>query len=451
MKGYQAAPSFTSVGATLAGACVGAAYVVKLDKTTRLFAGTQTKLYELAGTSFSDVSRVGNYVGSTDSVWRFAQFGDVSLAVNGTDETQYSVSTGSFADLSGAANAAVMDTVGGFVMLGNYDDGTNTPDGIYWSGYLDYTAWTPSVATQCGNLRLLDTAGEVTAIKRLGQNAIAYKKSSMYLGVNNAPPVLWGFTLISGEIGAVSHESVVSIETAHYFISEYDIYVFDGSRPVPIGEGIREAFFDDLNTAYSYKIRGIHDKNKTLIYWYYPDQTSEGELNACIVYNYKTGKWGRADRDIEVCLEYISSASSYSSFMSAYATYDLIPSLSYGSPFWTSSSFNMGVFNTSHELGTLTGAASASSLTTGAIGDDIQLTMIDRVQPRFITLPSASSMENYYRMTDGDSYTYDSSSAISSGRYDLFRVARWHKFKLSFTGDVELVGNTYTLQPEGLE
>lgn len=451
LKGYKGAPSIVNITDALSAECRGSAYVVKLDNTTRLFAGTQTKLYELAGISWSDVSRAGDYVGSTDNVWRFAQFGDVTLAVNNVEVMQKSIGTGAFSDLATAPKAMVIETVGGFVMVGNYNDGTETPDGIFWSGYLDYTVWTPSTATQCGNLRLLDTPGEVRGLKRLGSSAIAYKKNSMYIGVNNGPPVLWGFTLISSEIGALSHESIVNIETAHYFISVSDIFMFDGSRPVPIGDGIREWFFNDLNAAYSYKIRGVYDKNTALIYWYYPSTASTGELDSCIIYNHKTQKWGRANRSIEVCLEYVSGVQTYAGLEVTYATYNDIPQLSYGSPFWTNASFNMAIFDTSHILGTLSGVSLTSSLTTGAIGDDMQMTMIDRVQPRFINDADTGAMTNYYRMSDGSAYTTDALSAMVNSRFDLFRSARWHKFKLEFTGDVEISGNNYSLQPEGFE
>jgi len=451
MKGYKGAPSLVPVADALSAACVGATYVTKLDNTTRLFAGTQTKLFELAGTSWTDVSKVGDYTGSSDSVWRFAQFGDVTITVNGADSTQKSVSSGDFSDLAGAPSATCIDTVGGFVMLGNYNDGTSTPDGIAWSGFKDYSTWTPSVATQAGNVRLLDTSGDVRAVRRLGQYAVAYKKNSMYLGVNNSPPVLWGFTLISSDIGTYSQESVVSIETAHYFISETDIFMYEGSRPTPIGAGIREWFFADLNTTYAYKIRGTYDKSKALIYWYYPSVSSNGELDSCIVFNHKTKKWSRANRMIECCLEYLTSSLTYGGLESEYVTYDQIPTVSYGSPFWTNASFNMAVFDGSHIINTLSGTSLTSSITTGAIGDDAQFTLIDRVQPRFVDDADSATMTNEYRLTDGASYTTDKTAAMTNSRFDVLREARWHKFKFDFTGEVEVNGINYSLSPSGQE
>ncbi len=455
MRGYRGAPSLTSIAPALAAQCRGAAAIIKLDGTSRVFAGTQTKLYELSSGTWNDISRdnppssANDYTGSSDSVWRFAQFGDVSLAVNGVDAFQFSSSTGDFEDLAGAPKAATIDTVGGFVMVGNYNDGTDTPDGIHWSALYDYTDWTPDVATQCGNIRLLDTPGEVVALRRLGQNAVAYKRNSMYLMVNNGPPVLWGSQLISGEVGALSHEAVVATDTFHFFISDNDIYVFDGARPQSIGDGVREWFFADLHRDYAYKTKGVYDKANSIVYWYYASIASTGELDSCIVYHPKTGRWGRANRTIEACLEYITPAYTYGDLQTDYSTYDAIPAAQYGSPFWGAADINMGVFGSDHILYTLTGSSTSSSLTTGAVGDDVYVTLIQRVQPRFTDDPTSGSMVNLYRMTDGSAYTIDQTSTLSSGRFDVLRSARWHKFKMSFTGDVEITGINYKTVTQG--
>mgnify|MGYP001618929874 CR=1 FL=1 len=451
LRGYKGAPSVIVETPALAAACRGATYVVKLDNTTRLFAGAQTKLYEYVSSAWSDVSRVGDYTGSSDSAWRFAQFGDVTIAANKIDAMQKSVSTGAFSDLAGAPKALVVETVGGFVMVANYNDGTDTPDGIYWCAFEDYTDWTASVATQAGKLRKYDTPGEFRALKRLGQYVVAYKEGSMYLGVNNGPPTLWGFQLISGEIGTYTQEAVVSIETAHFYIGTNDIYMFDGSRPLSIGDGVREWFFTDFSVDFAYKIRGAHDKRNSLVYWYYPSVASTGNLDSCIVFNYKSRKWGRANRSIEVCLEYLTGAMTYADFQTKYPTYDVIPSVDYGSPFWNAATPNMAVFDATHVLGTLTGASLTSSLTSGAIGDDMQYTMLSRVQSRFINDPTSATMTNYYRMTDGASYTTDATIPMSAGRFDVMREARWHKVKTEYVGDVEVSGQSYVLMPGGYE
>jgi len=62
MAGAPSASTPTSTPA-LAAACVGGVVITKLDDTRRIIAGTATKLYELSGGSWTDVSRAGNYTG----------------------------------------------------------------------------------------------------------------------------------------------------------------------------------------------------------------------------------------------------------------------------------------------------------------------------------------------------------------------------------------------------
>jgi len=103
-KGMQAAPMSESAGAAaFAAVCFGGAYGRDLDDSFRVFAGTATKLYELSGSSWTDITRVcgGDYTLGADSYWRFAQFGNTMLAVAKTDTLQAS-GAGAFAVVSGA-------------------------------------------------------------------------------------------------------------------------------------------------------------------------------------------------------------------------------------------------------------------------------------------------------------------------------------------------------------
>src|SRR5690349_1665999 len=97
LKGMKGAPSAVDTGlATLAATCMGSAVLTKLDTTTRFLAGTRTKLYEAGASTWADVSRAATYTAGVSARWRFAQQGNVSLAVNGSDTVQASVSTGAF-------------------------------------------------------------------------------------------------------------------------------------------------------------------------------------------------------------------------------------------------------------------------------------------------------------------------------------------------------------------
>src|SRR5579885_1603222 len=81
VRGLKAAasPVKASVG-PLSGQCLGAAVLAKLAGTTRVIAGTSTHLYEGGATAWSDVTRAAGVYSAVTGRWRFAQYGDISIA-----------------------------------------------------------------------------------------------------------------------------------------------------------------------------------------------------------------------------------------------------------------------------------------------------------------------------------------------------------------------------------
>jgi hypothetical protein len=441
LRGLKGAPSPASAGmATLAATCQGGALLSKLDGTTRLISGTALKLYEAGASTWTDVSRAATYTAGTTSRWRFAQHENVSLAANGADTLQASVSTGAFSCVAGAPIAEIVETAGKFVFA--LKTSTNA-HGVQWSALGNYASWSASVATQAGSDTLTATPGPITAGKRFGNALVVYKKSSMYIGTYAGPPNVWEFTLIPGSAGALSNEVVVNIGTAenpkHIFMGEDDFYVYDGSRPIRIGTNrISQQVFGTLFHSRFYACAALHDKKNSLVYFYYPS-TDSALPDKGVVYNYRTDKWGVADQTIEAALEFVAAAVTYDSVGALYATYDDFPAFSYDSAFLGATKSVPAVFTSSHVLKTMTGPSVSSSLTTGDYGNDMRFNTLTRVRPRFLTAPDTARMTNYYRNNTGDDLSEDAITDLSSrGCFDVIRDARWHRLEFNFTGDWEM-------------
>jgi hypothetical protein len=285
-------------------------------------------------------------------------------------------------------------------------------------------------------------------VKALGNDVVAYKERSMYLGRYVGPPAAWDFTLIPGEIGCASQEAIADIGTAHIFIGHEDVYLFDGSRPVPIGSPLREWFFGDMDPAYRYLIRHIHDRENSLVYFFYPRIGYGGTLNGCIVYHYKADKWGLAHRSLETAVEYVTGGYTWDTL--PITTWDSWPEVPYDSPFWTASSQYPAYFGTDHKIYSLTGASSTSSLTTGDYGAENEYSLLSRVTLRYLYRPDSATLTNYYQDIHGGSWTEDATTTEGSGRFDLLRSAPWHRGKFDFTGDVEFSGINADMQPDGV-
>ena len=168
---------------TFAGPVYGGFESTNIAGTTRVFAATSAKIWELSAGSSVDVS--GSVYTSAGEPWTFAQYGNTCLAINKNDRLQASTS-GAFANAFADAPKAKVVIVAGpatrpFAILFNYHDGTDTPHGIYWNPDPTLT-WATSIATQVGNVSVVDINGAFVAAIPYKDGAIAFKSNAMYEG-----------------------------------------------------------------------------------------------------------------------------------------------------------------------------------------------------------------------------------------------------------------------------
>jgi hypothetical protein len=458
LRGYKAAPTAVNAGLdALASECFGAAVMRKLDNSTRYIAGTATKLYESTGTTWTDVSRAvgGDYAAAGDTRWSFAQFGNVSLATNKADTLQYSL-TGDFADVAGAPKAKLVETVNQFVFLADTDDASfgDSPNRWWCSAIGTYDDWTPDVDTQCVSGTLTSAPGRITAMKRLGDGIVFYKDRAMYIASYVGAPAVWDIQEIPGEIGCVSQAGIVNIGTAHVFVGYDNFYMFDGSRPVPIGNPLKDWWLSDLYVEYAYRIKTLHDRQASNVYFFYPSRGSAGTLDKCLVYNYRVNKWGVDDRTIQEVVDYVSAGLTFDSSFAAANTFGgMDTGITFDSPLLTAGSPVPAFIGTGNFTFTLTGAGGGWSITTNDFGSENEVLLLTKSRPRFLTAPTSATMTNYYRMVQGQALTTDVTTnyTVSNGSFDVLRAARWHRLQFVGLGGGEFGAIDVTTEVVGSE
>lgn len=451
LTGMEGAPGPVTPGATpvLAADCRGAAVAIKLDDTRRIVAGTQTKLYELSAGAWVDRSKVGNYAGGAETRWSITQFGDATIAANKADTIQRST-TGAFADIASAPKAEIVFTVGAFVMAMNVNDGTEKQDGWHCCAAFDDTSWTPSITTQATSGRLVATTGRITAGMRLGDYAVAYKDRSIFVGQYVGSPVVWDWAQVpGGDAGCVGKEAICDIGGAHFFVGEDNLWIFDGTRPVPVADGqVRQWFFNNSNPGYRYKTVCVYDKQNSRVWIFYPSSSS-ATLDSALVYHTVAKRWGRADRSIEAALNYITPAATIDSLVDYSSTIGGLPDTPFDSQFWLTGGRAVSTFNTSHQLQIMTGTSTSSSFTTGEVGDDDQVSMLTKIRLRYATAPSSATAQVSYQMNSGSGFTVGATGSMNDGKFDARQTARWHKAKFDFTGAVKVTGMHAEFKPAG--
>jgi hypothetical protein len=441
MGGPTAATAVTGLAA-LAAECRGAAVLVDTGGVRRNFAGTQTKMYELVASAWTDRSRGGNYTGSSDNRWSFAQFGNVALASNLTEVIQASAS-GAFADIATAPKAKIIVSAKDVVIALGTNDGTfgDLPDGWWCSAFQDYSSWTPSVTTSAARGRLVGVPGGLTAGAMLGAYVVAYKERGAYLGqIQIGTPGTIQWDQVPGEFGCVGQDAVVDVGGAHFIVGPDNFWLFDGTRPIPIGVNeVRQWFYNDSSPTYRYRTIVYFDRQNSRVWVHYPSSsTSSGRPDRALVYNLVSKKWGRANRSIEAVFQFVAPGLTWDTFSTVGASWDVLPNIAWDSQAWQAAGRALGYFDTSHTLYTLTGTSDASSFTTGDIGDDLNSSGCDRVKVHYITDPTSATATGFTKETSGGALTTRDSQPYSDGKFDLRQSGRWHRYSVAHVGDVEV-------------
>jgi hypothetical protein len=450
-NGMKAAPTAQSLAGVpaLASACRGAVTVTKLDDVRRVFAGTATKLYELSGASWTDVS-AGTYTGGVDSRWSFTQFGNATLATNLADTIQRSNVSGAFTAISGAPKAKIVFAVGSQVMALNTNDGTVKQNGWHCSASFNDTDWTPNVSTLCASGQLVDAPGQITAGGRLGEYAVAYKERALHIGQFVGSPSVWDWKAIAGA-GCVGQDAWCDIDGAHFFVGRDSFWLFDGSRPVPVGVGqVRQWFFDNSNPDQRSKIQCIYDRQNGHIWVFFASKNSS-TLDKAIVYHLATKKWGLVTIAIECALNYVAQGITIDGLSAVAATIDNLESFSFDSQYWLTGGRALSIFDTAHQLKTLTGVAGTSGFVSGDAGDDDVYSFLSMIRLRFApnAKPTSAVVQVFGKATEGDGLTTGPTAIMYDGKFDVMQSARFHRAAFTFTGDCEVLALGATLTPEG--
>lgn len=299
--GYVVSPVASAYYSTaLAGSCIGARAIKTESGSIRLFLGSAAKIEEYVPASgLLDRSKVGGYSSGSNRWWFSPGLTSSEvIATNYADAMQRSTGT-TFSNLTNAPKAKIVVAQTNALLALNYDDGTAVPNGIKTSTRGDATVWTPADDNDATSLKLVETAGEIVAGATLHDIVIAWKKSSMYVGRFVGGDEKWQFNLLSPNVGCYGQEAWCSTPAGIVFSGESGTYLFDGSVPRPIDQGVRVSIQDKMNVNNSWgaNVTLVSDDVMGCVFIYIPSPTQNDEnTNArfsCYAFNYRTEKWSQ--------------------------------------------------------------------------------------------------------------------------------------------------------------
>lgn len=279
--GYMPARDFDAITTSQAGLLNAGAFVAS-DGSGNLLAGSATNLYKYSGSAW--VSQIGSLT-ATD--WRFDQFGDLVIAVNGAGPIKYDMSSGTAAALGGSPPlSSMVATVREQVFLaGNPSDRTT----LAISGYNNSEGWTAGT-NQCLYVPFPD-GGDIMGLAG-GETGIILQQRAVRRATYTGDVTVWQFDKISQNIGCMAQGSVASAGQMVFFLSEQGFMATDRNTVIPIGsEKVDRTFFATYTRSDIANISCAVDPRATVVCWLMP-----GNPGRMWCYNWTLQRWG----DIEV-------------------------------------------------------------------------------------------------------------------------------------------------------
>lgn len=294
--GFAPVKSPVSFAAALPGILNGAAYVSS-DGIATMIGGTPSGLYAYNGTAW-DMKLAEVSIPS----WRFTQFGDNVVAVNGGAPVKYVLTSGAASDLGGDPPISdLVATVRNNVFLAGDPTATNV---LSISGYNDSEGWTAG-DNQC-IIVPFPSGGAIMGLAG-GETGIILQRNSVKRATYNADGVTWWtFDEIANDVGCMAKGSVAQAGALVFWLSEEGFKVTDRNEIKPIGlEKIDKEFFSLYSRDDIANMTCAVDPRTTTVMW-----AVRGTPGRIWLYDWTLAEWATIDLSIGAVFSGFTSSTS---------------------------------------------------------------------------------------------------------------------------------------------
>lgn len=260
--GYRSVPDFAPVSTVLPAQFRGGFSAISTGGVAYLLAGTASTLSRLVAGSWTTL--VGSL--TVTGRWRFAQFGNFVIAVNGGATQEVDLTAGTASALVGAPSAIDVDVIGPHVVYAQ-------PNGdllkVRWSGFEDQNENTLGV-NQAGEQPML-TGGEVMGIAGGEYGVILQRQRLVRMSLTGDATAPFQFDEITPNFGCAAKGSIAKAGRTIFCLSDRGFIAIDDGQAVrPIGnEKFDTSFRDALGSEFE-RVYATVDPQKTIVAWAIP-------------------------------------------------------------------------------------------------------------------------------------------------------------------------------------
>lgn len=386
---------------------MGGASFIASDGSAYLLAGTATSLEKLAAGSWTDL-----LTGLTvPNRWRFAQFGDNVVTVNGATTQDVDLIAGTAAALAGAPTGIDVMVVGDHVVILGAD-GNNAL--AKWSAFNDHTGWTPGV-NQSGFQPML-TGGELKGGAGGEYGIILQRFRLVRMEETGDATAPFQFTEITNNFGCASSGSIAQAGRSVFFYSDRGfLSLEDGATITPIGnEKFDQSFRDAVSPDELDQIWSAVDPKRSLVFW-----GKAGSPGTIWVYNWVLGKASTLSLPFHSFFPGFSTSLSLEEVSALYPDIDTMP-YSLDDPRFQGGDPRLYFVGTDDTVGALSGANLAASFKFGFVSLwDPQVARINAAYPETDAITGVTvTVDSKMRLGDSEHIT-SSGTIQASGRVPL--------------------------------
>jgi hypothetical protein len=276
---YRPLRAIATISDALAAAFNGGASAIAVDGTGYLLAGTATNLYKFNAGAWT--SLVGSL--TITSRWRFVQFGNYVVAVNGSATREINLATGADSAIAAAPDATSIAVVGDHVVVGQPDGAINE---VSWCAFRNHTAWTPGT-DQAGN-QPFQTGGAVQGIAGGEYGIVLQRERIVRMSRTGDATAPFQFDEVSANFGCSNGSTIAQAGRTVFFHSDRGFMALDNGQELrPIGsEKVDRSFEAEVGRDNFGAIYCAVDPVNKLVLWGVPG--SPGKL---WIYNFELDRW----------------------------------------------------------------------------------------------------------------------------------------------------------------
>lgn len=356
LDGYRSVGDVEVLSDALAADFQGGASAIASDGDGYLIAGTGGGLYSLSSVAGSWTTLLSGL--TINGRWKFAQFGDYSIAVNGSTTYEVDLDAGTASALTGAPTFTDIAVIGSDYLVGIQPNSDISK--VRWSGFADHTKWT--LGTDQAGEQVMRTGGECMAIVGGEYGIILQRERITRMTRTGDPTAPFQFDEISVNFGCAAAGTVAQAGRLIFCRSDRGfIAIEDGLNIKRIGSEKVDRTFNKLVSRDSLEnIYTAVDPENNLVMWLVP-----GNPGTMWTYNFELDKWTVIELNAKGLFPGFTTSLSLDDFPAAGLTNLDTLTISLDDPRWSGGNPRLYIVNTSNKVGTLTGDKLKATLKLG--------------------------------------------------------------------------------------